>query len=73
MIWLLYRMMGEDGWTGDSYRLESYRPPHFEALGYEVVKLDRSVYATLDKKDLPHEIGAFTPGTRPSGLSTLCN
>lgn len=25
----------------------------FEALGYEVVKLDRSVYATLDKKDLP--------------------
>ncbi|MBY0434158.1 MAG: rRNA pseudouridine synthase, partial [Cyclobacteriaceae bacterium] len=24
----------------------------FEALGYEVVKLDRSVYATLDKKDL---------------------
>jgi 23S rRNA pseudouridine2605 synthase len=25
----------------------------FEALGYDVVKLDRSVYATLDKKDLP--------------------
>ncbi|HRI78264.1 MAG TPA: pseudouridine synthase [Cyclobacteriaceae bacterium] len=25
----------------------------FEALGYEVVKLDRSVYATLDKKELP--------------------
>ena len=25
----------------------------FEALDYEVVKLDRSVYATLDKKDLP--------------------
>ncbi len=25
----------------------------FEALGYEVVRLDRSVYATLDKKDLP--------------------
>lgn len=25
----------------------------FEALGYTVVKLDRSVYATLDKKDLP--------------------
>lgn len=25
----------------------------FEALGYEVVKLDRSVYAGLDKKDLP--------------------
>ncbi len=25
----------------------------FEALGYEVVKLDRTVYATLDKKDLP--------------------
>ncbi|MBL7852267.1 MAG: pseudouridine synthase [Cyclobacteriaceae bacterium] len=25
----------------------------FEVLGYEVVKLDRSVYATLDKKDLP--------------------
>lgn len=25
----------------------------FEALGYKVVKLDRSVYATLDKKDLP--------------------
>lgn len=25
----------------------------FEAIGYEVVKLDRSVYATLDKKDLP--------------------
>lgn len=24
----------------------------FEVLGYEVVKLDRSVYATLDKKDL---------------------
>ena len=24
----------------------------FEALGYEVIKLDRSVYATLDKKDL---------------------
>ncbi|MDZ4715030.1 MAG: pseudouridine synthase [Cytophagales bacterium] len=24
----------------------------FEALGYDVVKLDRSVYATLDKKDL---------------------
>ena len=24
----------------------------FEALGYEVVKLDRTVYATLDKKDL---------------------
>ncbi len=25
----------------------------FESLGYEVVKLDRSVYAGLDKKDLP--------------------
>ncbi len=25
----------------------------FESLGYEVVKLDRSVYATLDKKELP--------------------
>lgn len=25
----------------------------FEVLGYEVVRLDRSVYATLDKKDLP--------------------
>lgn len=25
----------------------------FEAVGYEVVKLDRSVYATLDKKELP--------------------
>ncbi len=25
----------------------------FETLGYEVVKLDRSVYATLDKKELP--------------------
>lgn len=25
----------------------------FEAVGYEVVKLDRTVYATLDKKDLP--------------------
>jgi 23S rRNA pseudouridine2605 synthase len=25
----------------------------FETLGYEVMKLDRSVYATLDKKDLP--------------------
>jgi 23S rRNA pseudouridine2605 synthase len=25
----------------------------FEALGYQVEKLDRSVYATLDKKDLP--------------------
>ncbi len=25
----------------------------FETLGYEVVRLDRSVYATLDKKDLP--------------------
>ncbi len=25
----------------------------FESLDYEVVKLDRSVYATLDKKDLP--------------------
>lgn len=25
----------------------------FETLGYEVVKLDRSVYAGLDKKDLP--------------------
>lgn len=25
----------------------------FEALGYDVVKLDRSVYAGLDKKDLP--------------------
>ena len=25
----------------------------FEALDYVVVKLDRSVYATLDKKDLP--------------------
>lgn len=25
----------------------------FEVLGYQVVKLDRSVYATLDKKDLP--------------------
>jgi 23S rRNA pseudouridine2605 synthase len=25
----------------------------FEALGYEVVRLDRSVYATLDKKELP--------------------
>lgn len=25
----------------------------FEALGYEVTKLDRTVYATLDKKDLP--------------------
>ncbi len=25
----------------------------FEAVGYDVVKLDRSVYATLDKKDLP--------------------
>ena len=25
----------------------------FESLGYDVVKLDRSVYATLDKKDLP--------------------
>ncbi len=25
----------------------------FEALGYEVMKLDRSVYAGLDKKDLP--------------------
>jgi 23S rRNA pseudouridine2605 synthase len=24
----------------------------FESLGYEVVKLDRSVYAGLDKKDL---------------------
>lgn len=25
----------------------------FEALGYQVIKLDRSVYAGLDKKDLP--------------------
>ena len=25
----------------------------FEVLGYDVVRLDRSVYATLDKKDLP--------------------
>lgn len=25
----------------------------FEALGYEVVRLDRTVYATLDKKELP--------------------
>ena len=25
----------------------------FESLDYQVVKLDRSVYATLDKKDLP--------------------
>ncbi len=25
----------------------------FEALGYEVTKLDRTVYASLDKKDLP--------------------
>ena len=25
----------------------------FETLGYDVVKLDRSVYATLDKKELP--------------------
>lgn len=25
----------------------------FEALDYEVIRLDRSVYATLDKKDLP--------------------
>ncbi len=25
----------------------------FEVLGYDVVKLDRTVYATLDKKDLP--------------------
>ena len=25
----------------------------FESLGYDVVKLDRSVYASLDKKDLP--------------------
>lgn len=25
----------------------------FESLGYEVERLDRSVYATLDKKDLP--------------------
>jgi 23S rRNA pseudouridine2605 synthase len=25
----------------------------FEALGYDVVKLDRVVYAGLDKKDLP--------------------
>ncbi len=25
----------------------------FETLGYEVTRLDRSVYATLDKKDLP--------------------
>ncbi len=25
----------------------------FESLGYEVIKLDRSVYAGLDKKDLP--------------------
>jgi 23S rRNA pseudouridine2605 synthase len=25
----------------------------FESLGYDVVKLDRSVYANLTKKDLP--------------------
>lgn len=31
----------------------------FEALGYEVIKLDRTVYAGLDKKDLPRGAWRF--------------
>ncbi|CAN5176417.1 pseudouridine synthase [soil metagenome] len=48
-------IMGEDGKTvGLEIHIGWNRVVRriFEALGYEVAKLDRSVYATLDKKDL---------------------
>ena len=43
----------------------------FEALGYEVKKLDRTVFAGLTKKDLPRGRWRFLTELEVSGLKML--
>ena len=71
MTWLLFlrikRTVGLEihiGWNRVVRRI-------FEALNYDVVKLDRSVYAGLDKKDLGRGEWRFLNEGRIGATKTL--